>query len=39
MYAALLLIALTGVAIFLGLDLFARALLGRRYPASGHREP
>ena len=39
MYAALLLIALTGVAIFLLLDLLARALLGRRYPASGHQEP
>ena len=38
MYAALLLIALTGVAIFLSLDLLARVLLGRRYPASGHHE-
>jgi NitT/TauT family transport system permease protein len=38
MYAALLLIALTGVAIFLAFDILARLLLGRRYPASGHHE-
>ncbi|WP_295392016.1 ABC transporter permease [uncultured Thiodictyon sp.] len=36
MYAALLLIALTGVAIFILFDVLARLLLGRRYTASGH---
>ena len=42
MYAALLLIALTGVAIFISFDLLSRLLLGRRYGSAGggpHHEP
>lgn len=35
MYAALLLIALTGVAIFIAFDLLSRLLLGRRYRSAG----
>jgi NitT/TauT family transport system permease protein len=39
MYAALLLIALTGIAIFVVFDLLARLLLGRRYGVGGPHEP